>query len=560
MAAAISFIELGQEVARVFEACGKDDRLARCALDRVNSAVSVAPALSEVDVSSSKAFQGFTTELANLKTYADKWQRKTYIKKLYGAQKYAQQFDETFRTLDGYTNELNLLVAAKGALNAKRNLEGQHIQRESFKEVVMVCDEMLKNIKGIHLGKAQNYRKIDTNGKILEEDNSQEAWLGNGSFGRTFRMRNTTIEQNVADDGIRAVKTIELQVAQQDNITTEDLLKEIEVMALLTHEHIVSYCGHLFCGTPTVPQSKAWLWIVMEYIDGDTLFKHIPKDVPATTILTWAEQLAEAFEYMHKKNVLHRDVKSQNIMVSRDGKSVCVIDLGLAKCIDAQASKTHRFGRGVGAPAYASREKFEGSDYGPADDMWGVGCVLAELGARRALQGALWSNDRLRRELISVTQKLDQLLGKAVHHLLHMDQERRILASQLRVLLSDLGERNVEWDVTSNIVSVEESSQYIPPELWDCIRDGLIKDPIIASDGCTYDKTSLLEYEEYCRDTGRPLSSPIKIDTTLNSCSESETNEDIKRNLERFLQEKKDCDITTETSMEQLSKFIKAIG
>ena len=117
MAAAISFIELGQEVARVFEACGKDDRLARCALDRVNSAVSVAPALSEVDVSSSNAFQGFTTELANLKTYADKWQRKTYIKKLYGAQKYAQQFDETFRTLDGYTNELNLLVAAKGALN-----------------------------------------------------------------------------------------------------------------------------------------------------------------------------------------------------------------------------------------------------------------------------------------------------------------------------------------------------------------------------------------------------------------------------------------------------------
>ena len=120
----------------------------------------------------------------------------------------------------------------------------------------------------------------------------------------------------------------------------------------------------------------------MEYVDGETLFEHIERATPAATLHRWTSQLADAFEYLHRKKLQHRDVKSHNIMVSKDGSAVKVIDLGLATVVKSQASKSSRSGRGggVGSPAYASKEKHDGGRFGTPDDMWGIGCVLVELG------------------------------------------------------------------------------------------------------------------------------------------------------------------------------------
>ena len=81
----------------------------------------------------------------------------------------------------------------------------------------------------------------------------------------------------------------------------------------------------------------------------------------------------------------HRDVKSHNIMVTKQDSMIKIIDFGLAAIIHTSGACTK-----AGTANYGSREKFHGHPYGGDDDMWGVGCVLVELANGQHLKGSLW--------------------------------------------------------------------------------------------------------------------------------------------------------------------------
>jgi serine/threonine protein kinase len=83
--------------------------------------------------------------------------------------------------------------------------------------------------------------------------------------------------------------------------------------------------------------------------------------------------------------MLHRDIKGHNIMVKEDGDTIILMDLGLAVVVHSSGACTR-----AGTANYSSQEKFFGQPYGPADDMWGLGCVLVELANRAPLTGPLF--------------------------------------------------------------------------------------------------------------------------------------------------------------------------
>lgn len=154
--------------------------------------------------------------------------------------------------------------------------------------------------------------------------------IGRGSFGRVFHAL------NAANGEMLAVKVIELPSAKsQSNISRKrgdlirDLYSEIELLKDLEHENIVQYLGFELC-----PQS---INIFLEYVDGGSiesaLHRHGP--FPEEHCKSLTRQVLKGLEYLHNKNILHRDIKGANVLINSQG--VCKIsDFGISKKNDYQ--------------------------------------------------------------------------------------------------------------------------------------------------------------------------------------------------------------------------------
>ena len=100
------------------------------------------------------------------------------------------------------------------------------------------------------LGETANYVKVNADGDPLDDDDDdddEEALLGEGSFGKLLRMK------HIPENALRAVKVIKISKAKSDGCSLETLLSEAHILNMLTHESIVRYWGHLFCGTVKNP-------------------------------------------------------------------------------------------------------------------------------------------------------------------------------------------------------------------------------------------------------------------------------------------------------------------
>ena len=101
------------------------------------------------------------------------------------------------------------------------------------------------------LGETANYVKVNADGDPLDDDDDddddEEALLGEGSFGKLLRMK------HIPENALRAVKVIKISKAKSDGCSLDKLLSEAHILNMLTHESIVRYWGHLFCGTVKNP-------------------------------------------------------------------------------------------------------------------------------------------------------------------------------------------------------------------------------------------------------------------------------------------------------------------
>ena len=147
-------------------------------------------------------------------------------------------------------------------------------------------------------------------------------------------------------------------------------LREARAAAALQHPNI--------CTIHEIDEADGYTFIVMAYLEGEELRKHIEKGpLSLERLLDIAIQVARGLQEAHGKGVVHRDIKPANIMDTTTGQAV-LMDFGLAQIASA-ASKLTREGTTVGTSAYMSPEQTSGEKTDHRTDIWALGVVLYEM-------------------------------------------------------------------------------------------------------------------------------------------------------------------------------------
>ena len=186
--------------------------------------------------------------------------------------------------------------------------------------------------------------------------------LGHGAMGVVYRARDPIINRLVA------LKTITAAGADDQNMLAR-FYREAQSAGGLQHPNIVTiYDMGDEHGVP---------YIAMELIDGENLEQLISQrtPIPLSLKIVYTTQACSAFDYAHKRGIVHRDIKPGNIMVNKDG-TVKVVDFGIARILEASKTQT---GMLMGTFAYMSPEQYHGEHADERSDIWSFGVLLYEL-------------------------------------------------------------------------------------------------------------------------------------------------------------------------------------
>ncbi|XP_027512645.1 serine/threonine-protein kinase PAK 1-like [Corapipo altera] len=181
--------------------------------------------------------------------------------------------------------------------------------------------------------------------------------IAQGGFGTVYKALDT------ATGGQVAIKKINL--LQQ---STRELLKEIRIMRDKKNPNIVTYLDSYLVGTE--------LWLVMEYMDGHSLTDVITETrMGEKQIAAVCKECLQGLAFLHSNQVIHRDIKSDNILLGLDG-SVKLADFGLCAQLTAEQSKRSSM---VGTVQWMAPEVVRCQPYGPKVDIWSLGIVGIEM-------------------------------------------------------------------------------------------------------------------------------------------------------------------------------------
>ena len=192
-----------------------------------------------------------------------------------------------------------------------------------------------------------------------------ERELGRGGMATVYLARDLKHGRHVA------LKVLHPELAA--SLGPERFQREIETVARLQHPHILTVHDS--------GEAAGQLWFTMPFVEGESLRDRLRREqqLPVEVALRIATDAARALQYAHDHGVIHRDVKPENLLLTKDG-STLVADFGIARALSAGNDRLTETGISVGTPAYMSPEQAAGDRTLDArTDVYALGAVLYEM-------------------------------------------------------------------------------------------------------------------------------------------------------------------------------------
>eukprot|EP00668_Euglena_longa_P014299 GGOE01018281.1.p1 GENE.GGOE01018281.1~~GGOE01018281.1.p1 ORF type:complete len:522 (+),score=156.23 GGOE01018281.1:31-1566(+) len=274
--------------------------------------------------------------------------------------------------------------------------------------------------------------------------------IGKGAFGEAVLVK------SVSDGNLYVSKEINLAgLSKKDRDATDN---EIRILATVDHPNITKYIESI--------QEEQTLYIMLEYADGGDLHDQIKRQqqanlpagqipFPELQIRNWFVQICLALQHLHSKKVLHRDLKTRNVFMTKSGQ-IKLGDFGLSTVLKNTMAQANTL---CGTPYYFSPELCRNKPYNSKSDVWALGCILYEMCTlRHAFDGK--NMKMLMQKILKgiyppIPSGYSQELANLIKLMLVRDEARRPSVTQIL---------EVPWMQTSLKILVHNLSQMTEEE------------------------------------------------------------------------------------------------
>ncbi|XP_035652640.1 serine/threonine-protein kinase Nek4 isoform X3 [Oncorhynchus keta] len=238
--------------------------------------------------------------------------------------------------------------------------------------------------------------------------------VGKGSYGEVNLVKHKTDRKQYV------IKKLNLTTSSKRERRAAE--QEAQLLSQLRHPNIVTY-------RESWEGEDCQLYIAMGFCEGGDLYHRLKQQkgelLPERQVVEWFVQIAMALQYLHEKCILHRDLKTQNIFLTKTN-IIKVGDLGIARVLENQNDMASTL---IGTPYYMSPELFSNKPYNHKSDVWALGCCVYEMSTLKHAFNAKDMNSLVYRivegKLPQMPSKYDPQLGELIKSMLCKRPEDR---------------------------------------------------------------------------------------------------------------------------------------